>query len=240
MTMRPARLSLCSLMGVVFACGGTAHQAASTAKSEPACAGAQAVELSNSKRAGDVFARLERSSSATLRFACPSDAPCSLPRDQRVELQAHFRERVACEFASCRAPYGFASLPFESGSDDPCPAVLWSLASIELKTDQGTIDLVGKQAAAEVNVLARATGEGYLRFMVESPASAAGWGASSEPRAVLLDVQLELTRESLRGQMSALAAPLPAEPASELRFTSLWTATWESPARLSAREVQNR
>jgi len=229
MTSHRHRALLCSLVAGLLACGGGARPPAASVQSKQLCGDAPSVELTNQKRAGNVFARLAQPSSAPLRFACPSEAPCTLPSDDQIELSARFREQVACEFAACRAPYGFANLPFESSTSDPCPSVLWSLASIQLKTNQGTVDLVGEQAAAEVNVLARATGEGYLRFMVESPASSERWGASPQPRAVLLDVQLELTRERLRGQMSALAAPLPAEPASELRFTSLWTATWESP-----------
>lgn len=185
--------------------------------------------LTNQERAGDVFVRLAAPTVAPLQFGCSSDAPCSLPSDTTLEVSARFEAPVACEFAACRVPYAFASLPFETGPGEPCPPILWSLASIHLKTNAGTVDLTGERASSEVNVLARADGAGYLRFVVESPASAQRWGASPQPRTVLLDIQIELTASRMRGQMSALAAPLPKEPASELRFTSLWTATWEAP-----------
>jgi hypothetical protein len=48
------------------------------------------------------------------------------------------------------------------------------------------------------------------------------------PRTTLLDVQLEAAPGRVRGQLSVLAADLPAQPASELRFGGLWSATWES------------
>lgn len=227
-----------SLCVGALACGAVGQSREPSAPRANACGGAQSVALTNEKRAGDAFVRLAAPTTAPLQFGCSSDAPCSLPSDTAIEVRARFKEPVACEFAACRVPYAFASLPFEVGADEPCPPVLWSLASIQLKTNAGTVDLTGERASKEVNVLARADGAGYLRFVVESPASAQRWGASPQPRTVLLDIQIELTASRMRGQMSALAAPLPQEPASELRFTSLWTATWEAPRATD--EVQAR
>jgi hypothetical protein len=228
MSALPRRVWSSSLLAVLSACGGAAQHAQPSVQPAQLCSGAQTVEHSDTKRAGSVFGRLAQPLVAPLVFACPSGAPCTLPPDKTVSLRVNFDERFACEFAACRVPYAFATLPFEHSDRDPCPPVMWSTATVELHTDGGTVDLQGEKGASHVNVLARREGDGYLRFIVESPSSMQRWLATDQPRAVLLDIQVELTRDRVRGQMSALAAPLPSEPAAELRFTSLWTATWEA------------
>lgn len=215
---------LCALL---LACGGAQHHAGQASVADDTCSGARAVAFGDVKRAGTAFSLLARPHSAQLVFACPTGTPCTLPPDTAIEVSAHFRDRVACELTACQVPYAFAGMPFEQTAETPCPPVLWATAALALRTNAGTIDLSGERAAEQVNVLARRQGDGYLRFIVESPSSIQRWLASERPRAVLLDVQLEVTGDRVRGQMSALAAPLPEEPAAELRFTSLWTATWQ-------------
>jgi hypothetical protein len=210
-------------------------QAALPTAAPDVCGDGRPVARSDVAQAGSAFVTLERTTTAPLRFSCATDAPCRLPSDATVEVSARFLEQVACEFAACRAPHAFAGLPLESGDQDPCAPVLWAPAELHLRTSEGTVDLSSQPAAAHVNVIARSRGDGYLRFIVESPSSMQQWLAPDQPRAVLLDVQLELTGTRMRGQMSALAAPLPAEPAAELRFTSLWSATWEAATALQGR-----
>ncbi|MEY4514262.1 MAG: hypothetical protein RLZZ450_6384 [Pseudomonadota bacterium] len=183
------------------------------------CGEAHAVPLTDQASAGPVFHRLRGPHQANLKFACPSDEPCTLPKDTQLELTLTPVRDVACEFAACRVPY-LGSLPFSQAINDPCPAVLWSVFAVTLQTDGQTLDA----SAAEVNVLSSPKGEAYLRFTIENPLSL----AQSAAQTSMLDVQLEVDGTQLRGQLSALSAPLPREPASELRFTSLWTATWES------------
>jgi hypothetical protein len=107
--------------------------------------------------------------------------------------------------------------------------VLWSLVEVRLHSDAGALD----EQAHEVNVLAHADGEGFLRFIVESPGALARAQGPGISRSILLDVQLEATRDRLRGQLSALAAPLDNGPSTELRYKALWTATWETGAPAS-------
>lgn len=229
MAMNELRLKVWSrgLYALLLACGAAPQHSGPAPIAADPCSGAQAVPFSDVKRAGTAFGVLARPHSAKLVFACPTGTPCTLPPDTTIEFSAQFRTDVACEFTACRIPYAFAGMPFEPSAEAPCPPVLWATAALALRTDAGTIDLSGELAATRVNVLARREGDGYLRFIVESPSSMQRWLASEQPRAVLLDIQLEVTGERVRGQVSALAAPLPAEPAAELRFTSLWTATWQ-------------
>jgi hypothetical protein len=198
------------------------------AEAAASCGDAVAVPLDDAVRTGGVFSRLRGTHYAPLVFTCPSDEPCPLPKDSQIELTIEPQHERACEFAACRVPY-FGTLPFSETPNDPCPKVLWSMTSVHLKTNAGTLD----ERQSDVSVLANPRGEGFVRFMVESPASfahAARANSSPEARSVLLDVQLELTPAGVRGQLSALAAPLPREAATELRFSALWTATWETVA----------
>jgi len=190
----------------------------------PPCVEARAVPLAEETSAGPVFRRLLGEHQAKLTFVCPSDQPCSLPKDTQIQLSLQPVRDVACEFAACRVPY-LGSLPFSEAANDPCPAVFWSVLAVTLQTDTQTLDA----SAGEVNVLSSRKGEAYLRFMIENPAALAHDPAQpGTAQTSMLDVQLEVDGTQIRGQLSALSAPLPSEPASELRFKSLWTATWES------------
>jgi hypothetical protein len=188
------------------------------------CGEAHAVSLTDEASAGPVFRRLRGPHQANLRFACPTDEACSLPKDTQIQFSLTPVRDVACEFAACRVPY-LGSLPFSQALDEPCPAVLWSVFAVTLQTDVQTLDA----SATNVNVLSSAKGEAYLRFMIENPLSLARENTPAGAAFTsMLDVQLEVDGSQIRGQLSALSAPLPSEPASELRFKSLWTATWES------------
>lgn len=218
----PLRVLPCLVMLISGCYRAVPREEPQTAPS--ACGEAHAVPLVDEASAGPVFRRLRGPHQANLKFACPSDEPCSLPKDTQIQFTLTPVRDVACEFAACRVPY-LGSLPFSEVPNDPCPAVLWSVFGVTLQTDSQTLDA----SAAEVNVLSSPKGEAYLRFMIENPLSLARQttpqGAASTS---MLDVQLEVDASKIRGQLSALSAPLPSGPASELRFTSLWTATWES------------
>ena len=221
--LRPTlRLLVWSLS--LAACGGAATPAA-RAPAASSCGDAEAVSLESDPRAA-VFARLRGQHRATPTFVCPSGTSCTLPRDRSFALTVEPLRATACEVDACRVP-SLGSLPLALTDSQRCPEVLWSLASVRLVSDAGTLD----DHAPEVNVLASEAGEGFLRFIVESPASRARVLGPGDTRSLLLDVQIEVGRDSLRGQLSALAAPLPSGPASELRFTALWSATWETPLR---------
>lgn len=217
-----ARSTGCLLL--VFA--GCAH-AVPRPEAEPlasACGDARAVRLTEEASAGPVFRRLGGAHQAKLTFACPSEQSCSLPEDTQIVLTLQPVREVACEFAACRVPY-LGNLPFSEAGSDPCPAVLWSVYDVTLRTDAQTLDT----RESEVNVLSSRQGEAYLRFMIENPAALSHDGAQpAAAQTSLLDVQLEVHGSQVRGQLSALSAPLPSEPASELRFKAVWTATWES------------
>jgi len=188
------------------------------------CGDARAVSLAEETSAGPVFRRLRGPHQANLKFACPSDQPCSLPKDTQIQFTLSPVRDVACEFAACRVPY-LGSLPFSEAPNDPCPAVFWSVFAVTLQTDAQTLDA----RAGEVNVLSSPKGEAYLRFMIENPASLADQtNTPGVAQTSMLDVELEVDGSQIRGQLSALSAPLPSEPASELRFRALWSATWES------------
>lgn len=215
---------LCALS--LLACGGSARRAQSAKERAASCGGAEPVALRDEVRTGGVFSRLRIPQRTTLTFTCPSEAPCSLPSDPELELIVEPAGHVACEFASCRVPY-LATLPIgRPDADDPCPKVLWTVATVHLKSSAGTLD----ETARDVNVLASPDGEGLLRFMIESP-RLTSTEPSAEPRSHLLDVQLEIDGDRVRGRMSALAAPLSSGPASDLHFTAIWSATWESTDR---------
>ena len=62
---------------------------------------------------------------------------------------------------------------------------------------------------------------GLGRKYFANPRSFSGAPASPSTRAVLLDVQLERAPAGMRGQVSALAAPLSSGPTTELRFAAL-------------------
>ena len=229
------------LLALLAACANT-PTAKNRAKNLPpaaagTCGDARVVALDDVPQSGGSFGQLSGTHYAELVFTCPTDEPCSLPKDSQMELTIEPQRAVACEFAACRVAY-MDSLPFAHAPDDPCPKVLWSTVRVHLKTDAGTLD----EQRADVNVLASARGEAFVRFLIDSPPSLLGSRAleratnahahpAAAQRAILLDIQLELTADGLRGQLSALAAPLPSEPASELRFSALWTATWESPTK---------
>jgi len=214
-------------LGGVVACGGAAQGGATqTAAPASVCGEAKAVALDEGSAAARAFGTLRGPLTASLALRCPSDVRCTLPEDRQIEVSVTPLRQVACEFAACRVPY-LGSLPFALTSDDPCPRVLWSVARVSLKTDRGTLD----EQVAEVNVLAGARGEVFLRFMIESPGALRDASGAGEPRTVLLDVQLEAGADRVRGQLSALAAKRPAEPAAELRFASIWSATWEVAVR---------
>lgn len=212
-------------LALFAACAATKPPAAESARSSgQPCGDAEAVSVHDRAATGGVFARLAAVGSVPLTFRCAGSEPCVLPSDRRLELRVTPRQDHACAFAACRVPY-LGTLPIGHPDErDPCPRVLWSLATVTLKSDGGALD----EEVAEVNVLASPAGEGFLRFMIESPRGLARMPAQSEPRSLLLDVQLELAEGRVRGQMSALAAPTPHEPASELRFQAIWSATWES------------
>jgi hypothetical protein len=217
-----ARFTACLL---VLSAG--CYRAVPRPEPEPAqtpCGEARAVPVADETGAGPIFRRLGGSHQAKLTFACASDQPCSLPKDTQIQLSLRPVRDVACEFAACRVPY-LGSLPFSETPDDPCPAVLWSVFAVTLQTDVLTLDA----SAGEVSVLSSRKGEAYLRFTIENPAALRHDAA--QPGTVqtsMLDVQIEVDGTQIRGQLSALSAPLPSEPANELRFKSRWTATWES------------
>jgi hypothetical protein len=224
-----ATLTLFSLLG----CGGAATQGKTTQGDSP-CGEARTVELRDEVSTGGVFSRLRTAQDAELTFSCPSDQPCSLPTDRRIEVTVEPERAIACEFAACRVPY-LSTLPIgRADPDDQCPKVLWSVATVRLKSNAGSL----AETSQGVNVLASPDGEGFLRFMVESP-RALGAAQPGAPRSLLLDVQLEIQGDRVRGRMSALAAPLPSEPASELRFEAIWTATWESTSQRRGVTVRN-
>ncbi len=204
---------------LAVSCGGASQRVEAPQPAE--CGEAAAVALDDAKRTGGAFTRLLGTHKARLQFRCPEQSACALPPDTELSFTVAPQRSGACEFASCRVPY-LGNLPFSRAGDEACPNVLWSLVEVRLHSDAGALN----EEAHDVNVLAHADGEGFLRFMVESPrALTEGPGLS---RSVLLDVQLEATPERLRGQLSALAAPLDSEPGAELRYRPLWTATWES------------
>jgi hypothetical protein len=227
--------SFVRVLSFLFALTSGCYRAVPRDEPQPAptpCGEAHAVPLGDEASAGPVFRRLRGTHEATLAFACPDQRSCSLPRDTKIAFTLTPVRDVACEFAACRVPY-LGNLPFSQAPNDPCPAVLWSVFSVTLETDGKTLDA----HAAEVNVLSSPRGEAYLRFMIENPLSLAresitdatgAAGSASSTRTSMLDVQIELDGNQLRGQLSALSAPLPSGAASELRFSSLWTATWES------------
>ncbi|HEX5656085.1 MAG TPA: hypothetical protein VFX59_02775 [Polyangiales bacterium] len=205
---------------VAVSCGGASRRVQGPKPAD--CGEASAVALDDAARTGGAFTRLLGTHKATLSFRCPDQSSCALPPDTELTFTVAPERSGACEFASCRVPY-LGNLPFSRAGDETCPNVLWSLAEVRLHSDAGALD----EEAHEVNMLAHANGEGYLRFMVESPrALTEGPGLA---RSVLLDVQLESTPQGMRGQLSALAAPLEADPGAELRYRPLWTATWERP-----------
>ena len=187
------------------------------------CRGARSVDIDDLQQTSGVFARLTGKHYAELVFTCPTDEACTLPSDKQLELTIEPQRAVACEFAACRVPY-LDSLPFSAAPGEPCPKVLWSTVSVHMKSDAGTFD----EHEAEVDLLISARGEAFLRFLVDSPRSFSAGLAGPTARAVLLDVQLESASAGMRGQVSALAAPLPSAPTTELRFAALWTATWET------------
>jgi hypothetical protein len=200
-------------------CGGASRRVEAPQPAD--CGEAPAVALDDASHTGGAFTRLLGTHKATLSFRCPDPSACALPPDTELTFTVAPERSGACEFASCRVPY-LGNLPFSSAADQECPNVLWSTAEVRLHSDAGALN----EEAHDVNVLAHANGEGFLRFMVESPrALTEGPGLA---RSVLLDVQLESTAEGLRGQLSALAAPLDSEPGAELRYRPLWTATWEA------------
>lgn len=213
---------LVTIIGLA-ACGGAAQRTDNTAPANRPCGDAEAVAIDEGTEAGRAFRALRGPLTGTLALRCPTDAACALPEDRQIEISVAPLRPVACGFAACRVPY-LGSLPFALSSNDPCPRVLWSVARVTLKTDRGTLD----DQVAEVNVLASPEGEGFLRFIIERPAALGGPATKGETRALLLDVQLEAHADQVRGRMSALAATLPAEPASELHFASIWTATWQA------------
>lgn len=207
---------------VLAACGGVRREAPTIHKARP-CGDAAEVALADGDEAGGVFRRLRGALSAPMTLACPGGGGCTLPPDRQLTLRVAPRREVACSFAACRVPY-LSSLPFEHATDDPCPEVLWTVATVTLESDRGTVIAT----APDVNVLATRRGEAFLRFMLENPASLQRTLTGGAPRATLLDVQIEAAPTRVRGQLSALSAPLPAQPAAELRFAALWSANWES------------
>jgi hypothetical protein len=212
---------LVTIIGLA-ACGGAARRADETSAASAPCGDAEAVAIDDATEAGRAFHALRGPLTGTLALRCPTDAACVLPEDRQIEVSVVPLRPVACAFAACRVPY-LGSLPFALASDDPCPRVLWSVARVSLKTDRGALD----DQVAEVNVLASPEGEGFLRFIIERPATLRDPASPGEARALLLDVQLEADGAQVRGQMSALAAKLPATPAPELHFAAIWTATWQ-------------
>ncbi|HEY6881313.1 MAG TPA: hypothetical protein VI299_24975 [Polyangiales bacterium] len=217
-----------ALLGLLATALGCAGATPPVAPPQPAACGESAsVALDDAARTGGAFTRLLGTHKAKLVFSCPESSSCALPPDTELTFTVVPARAGACEFASCRVPY-LGNLPFSRASDEACPKVLWSLAEVRLHSDAGALD----EQAHDVNVLAHADGEGFLRFIVESPrALSEGPGLA---RSVLLDVQLESSPEHMRGQLSALAAPLDSVPATELRYRALWTATWETTPPPSA------
>ncbi|MET0284955.1 MAG: hypothetical protein ABW352_10805 [Polyangiales bacterium] len=211
---------LIATLVMAVSCGGASRRVEGPRPAD--CGEAPTIALDDAARTGGAFTRLLGTHKAALTFRCPEQGTCALPPDTELTFTIAPERSGACEFASCRVPY-LGNLPFSNTSEQQCPNVLWSLAEVRLHSDAGALD----EQAHDVNVLAHANGEGFLRFMVESPrALAEGPGLS---RSVLLDVQLEATPQRLRGQLSALAAPLESDPGAELRYRPLWTATWEAP-----------
>lgn len=209
-------------LGMAVGCGAARQHSAGPGPAE--CGEAAAVALDDPARTGGAFTRLLGTHKAVVTFQCPDATSCTLPPDSELTVTVAPERTSACEFASCRVPY-LGNLPFSRAGDEACPNVLWSLAEVRLHSDAGALN----EQARDVNVLAHENGDSVLRFMVESPhALSAGPGLA---RSVLLDVQLEATPQRLRGQLSALAAPLDAEPGAELRYRPLWTATWEAPGK---------
>lgn len=218
------RLGPPALLGVAVGCSHAVPRP-QLEGAPAACGDARAVPLSDPSSTGS-FARLRGTHRAQLTFACPSEQSCGLPADTQIELTLQPVREYACEFAACRVPY-LGNLPFAQAPNDPCPSVLWSVFQASLKTNASTLD----EQDGDVNVLASPRGEAYLRFMIETPSSlarAVQVAQPGTPLSTMLDVQLEVEGGRVRGQLSALAAPLPSEPATELRFKALWTATWES------------
>jgi hypothetical protein len=230
MSEQISSLSLFATMVLLVGCGATSKHLNEPAVAD--CGDAPAVRLDDAQRTGGVFTRLLGTHRAKLVFACPDQGTCALPPDSELSFTIAPERAGACEFASCRAPY-LGALPFARAGDESCPNVLWTRAEVRLHSDAGALD----EQAHDVNVLAHADGEGVLRFMVErAPGPREREGSSplatgpGRALSILLDVQLEATPERIRGQLSALAAPLDAEPSTELRYKALWTATWETPA----------
>jgi hypothetical protein len=227
-------LSLHRILATTFALGAAcaqpvaAPQAPAAASTRASCGDARAVSLTDEVASNAAFRQLRGLHRAPLRFSCPSDQPCSLPKDTQIEFSLEPKRPVACEFAACRVPY-LGSLPFTDDPHDPCPKVLWSVFEVTLRSDGTTLD----ERATDVNVLASPSGGAYLRFTVDDPTALARAMQREAPRAApqttMLDVQLEIVQGRLRAQLSALAAPLPAAPATDLRFKAAWTATWELP-----------
>ncbi|MDB4972680.1 MAG: hypothetical protein JWN48_1021 [Myxococcaceae bacterium] len=228
--MTNVQARLCLLLLSVAACSHAASPSTPTlgtkapgATSAAVCGEGKAVPFNDAAGTGGAFSKLFGTHYAELVFTCPSDESCSLPEDNQVELTVEPLGEVACEFASCRNPY-VARLPFSHDPNPSCANLLWARVKLHLKTDAGTLD----EHEAAVNVLASPRGESFIRFMIEHGSSFQSAPTSAETRALLLDVQVELASERLRGQLSALAAPMPSEPANELHFSALWTATWET------------
>lgn len=231
MSEQIARGLLFATLVYLVSCGAAPRRQGEPAAAD--CGDAPAVRLDDVQRTGGVFTRLLGTHRAKLVFACPDQGTCALPPDSELSFTIAPERAGACEFASCRAPY-LGALPFARAGDERCPNVLWTRAEVRLHSDAGALD----EQAHDVNVLAHADGEGVLRFMVErAPGPREREPEGSSPLAtgagralsILLDVQLEATPERIRGQLSALAAPLDAEPSTELRYKALWTATWETP-----------
>jgi hypothetical protein len=212
--------SLIATLVMAISCGGASRPVQAPPPAD--CGDAASVALDDRARTGGAFTRLLGTHRAKLVFRCPDQSACALPPDTELSFTVAPERAGACEFASCRVPY-LGNLPFSHASDDACPNVLWSLAEVRLHSDAGALN----ERAHDVNVLARANGEGFLRFMIEGPRALSEGPGSA--RSVLLDVQLESTADGLKGQLSALAAPLGSEPSTELRYRALWTATWERP-----------
>lgn len=229
--MRPHVLAATLAWLLLSACGGRAAAPSATsvgapssppAPAESACAGAKPLSIRDDPRAAPLRL-LEGSHTARLTLACASGAACKLPPDRTLTLRIEPTRAEACELESCRVSY-LGALPFEGEQTGRCPVVLWSSASVHLTSESGTLD----EQLADVNLLASPAGEGFVRFTIDSPAARAHVLGPGDPRSLLIDVQVEAAHERIRGRLSALAAPLPPEPAGELRFTAIWSATWES------------
>lgn len=225
MTKLSVRALALSVSMLLSACASRASAPKSTraAAAVNPCGDARTVALDDPLHTGGTFTKLSGTHYAELVFTCPSDEPCGLPEDRQIELTVDLQRDLSCELPACKVAY-LGNFPFKESASDPCPNVLWSTVNVQLKTDAGLLDA----HEADVNVLASPHGEAFLRFMLDNPSSLIGAHASATPRAVLIDVQLELEPTGLRGRLSALAAALPSEPASDLRFSPLWTATWQT------------